>query len=280
MVLFWAMGTWTSGSSVLLLAKLAFVTSLVTSVVTSCGEDRSFPDGPAVDAAAPTGTFTASWTIADGSAPLSCDDVGATSVVVGTRLATSGSGSNQVFSCNSAQGTSQALPPGDYVLTPSLRAPTGTLATAPATEITIRSGENVTVSPWQFSVQATGQFSINLTAGATSNCGTPGSQISAMTMTLSRSGSCQPVVFNIPAGATQPAGTYTRDCVTSAAYGCIERDQRAVSSTLPSGEYALTISANEGATPCWTGTRTIRVPTGGGARHFDVSLTELSSPGC
>ena len=264
--------------------RIVLLAALASLAAVACGEDRGFPDGRTIDAEPAPGTFTVAWTLADDGTPVSCADAGASSVVIGVRLSDSPTGANQVFSCNSGQGTSQPLAPGDYDLTYSLRGAGGTIATVPVSlEVPILAGQNTTLDPQVFPIDAQGQFALDLTAMPTGNCTAPaqgGAGLTAMTLTLTRSGTCQPVTYTVPAGATQPAGSYALDCMTQVRYGCVETDQHVTSSVLPSGEYVLSVVGDVGATPCWTGNRTVRVPTGGATTSFDVFLTKLTTAGC
>ena len=94
---------------------------------------------------------------------------------------------------------------------------------------------------------------------------------------------CTPVTFDIAAGATQPAGTYTTDCTTPAAYACIESDQDVIARpTIPTGSYRLRVVGQSGGTDCWLKQAQFDVPAAGEIRDLPVQnlLHDDVTPAC
>jgi hypothetical protein len=161
----------------------------------------------------------------------------------------------------------------------------GSLALAPPQQgIEIRSGETVALQPISFAVEATGGVELlidSLQAGG--NCGAApnGAGIAQHTITLAHSpGPCEPVTFQIGAGATKPAGTYTVDCVTPVVADCIENDQKLTVATMPSGNYRIQIRGKIGAIDCWNNDDSLVVPPLAKVLKSTLNLAKQVTPGC
>jgi hypothetical protein len=62
-------------------------------------------------------------------------------------------------------------------------------------------------------------------------------------------GDCTPTDFDIAAGATLPAGTYSSDCAV--AFDCIEGDQQITATGVVGGQRSLEIVGLIGDGPCY-----------------------------
>lgn len=245
----------------------------VAATTLGCGSGGGFPDAPEIDAPLPPGTFTLDWSVTNtNNDVISCDSIGAQSVTVLLRNRGVQGGSTEVFTCPTLEGTSQGLAPGIYDLNFELVGsggpqPTGVIATSPAQmAIEIKSGENVRLSPLTFVVDATGGLELNLSTNTLGgNCAATaqdGAGITTMTLTLEHASdaSCEPVTFNVSAGATGTAGTYTVDCATPVAVPCLAADQQLTVAGVPSGSYVVRVRGYKDAAACWTNNDTLPVP--------------------
>lgn len=246
------------------------MTSLRLSVLlalAACGGGGGFPPDAGPDAPTPGGRFQLAWSVTDtAAAPIACGQVGAQVVTIALRNLSAAGGLTEAFTCNSGMGTSSPIPPGFYELRFSLNGLAGELATAPSQiNVEIKANETTVVTPVTFAVDATGGLELLLAANqTTSNCGQPaamGAGITALTLALEHTdGSCEPVTFNVSAGATQGAFSYTVDCANPPLSVCIENDQKLTVGSLPSGNYRMRVRGQVNGTLCWTNDDTLVVP--------------------
>jgi hypothetical protein len=244
-------------------AKLA----LLACTVAACGDDSGLPDARGIDAMPNTGTVSLTWSIADGATALTCAQIGVNSVSIVSRDVDEPFGQPEVRGCSAMAG-SVALLPGTYEITTSL----GGVDAEPVVfdNIVVTTGQDTALGNAAFQVSAVGGFAFDMVA-AGGNC--TGAGITAVSLALATTtGTCVPATFDIEAGATQPAGTYTTDCTTPAPYAaCIDSDQTVTAQpTITSGSYRLTITGDVSGTPCWSRTPQFDVPAGAAIRTLPV----------
>jgi hypothetical protein len=253
-----------------------------------CGSGGGFPDARAIDAPPPKGTFSLAWTITDTSAqPINCDTIGGTGISVNAHNLGASGGNPEVFSCSTGMGKSQGVPPGTYEMSFELDGISGTLATAPSqTGIVITANADTPLQPITFAVDATGGLDLSLSSGkGGGNCGAVaamGAGITNTTITLQDStGACAPVTFQISAGATKPAGTYTVDCAAPVLGPCIEHDQHLTATGLRSGNYTVHVRGKIGAADCYLNNDSFAVPPLGHSLMSTLNLGfATGTPGC
>lgn len=268
---------------------------LSAALVAACGDGGGFPDAPPIDMPAPGGTFNLAWTVKDTAGnPITCDQIGAQAVTVLTRNRAIQGGSTEVFTCATLMGTSQSLIAGTYDMDFELDglggAPsTGLIATSPKQMgIVIQSGENVTLMPLAFAVDATGGIKLNITANKPGgNCGSVGSNgagITGVTLTLQHTsgGACEPVTFTIAPNATLPGGSYVVSCMSPTVAPCIEADQQLSVTGVKSDGYQLHVRGKVATADCWTNDDTMPVPPLGRdvIRTLNLAAAPMGTPGC
>jgi hypothetical protein len=248
-----------------------------------CSGGSGLPDAGPPDAPADAGRFSISWTIADGTRTLRCDDVGALLVTVEVTGPDIAGGVVEAFSCAAGTGTSRILAPGVYNLSFELIGRGGlSLGELSSQQIVVPGAGVVPAQPLAFPVSASGLIDARLVAGADMNCTAIGANLSAMTVVLERQGgACVPTTFQISAGAAQPASTYVSTCgPTPAVSPCIERDQ-AVTASVNSGAYVVRVRGLIGAATCWFADLLADVPPQRRTLRIDVALASLKgTPGC
>lgn len=268
---------------------------LSTALVAACGDGGGFPDAPPIDMPAPGGTFNLAWTVKDtaGNA-ITCDQIGAQAVTVLTRNRAIQGGSTEVFTCSTLMGNSQGLVAGTYDMDFELggvggAVGTGIIATSPKQMgIVIQSGENVTLMPLAFAVNATGGIKLNLAANKPGgNCGsvaTNGAGITGVTLTLQHTsgGACEPVTFTIAPNATLPGGSYTVNCASPTVAPCIEADQQLSVTGVKSDGYQLHVRGKVATVDCWSNDDTMPVPPLGRdvVRTLNFAAAPSGTPGC
>jgi hypothetical protein len=162
----------------------------------------------------------------------------------------------------------------------------GLIATTPAQNgIVIRSNETVALQPLAFAVDATGGLELlissNQSAGNCAPTAAMGAGITNTTITLAHTdNTCEPVTFQISAGATQPAGTYTVDCANPALAACIENDQKLTVAPVPSGNYRIQIRGKVGDLDCWNNDDSLVVPPLSKILKTTLNLAKQTTVGC
>jgi len=249
-----------------------------------CGGGGGFPSDAAIDSPPPGGKFSLSWSVTDPNGqPITCSQVGAQIVTLTLRDPGVLGSTIEVFGCTSAMATSPAISPGVYDITFELKGLAGVLATAPnQVGIEIKSAQTTALTPITFALEATGGLELLLASNQPDgNCAPAptGAGITATTITLAHTGgACEPVTFEIAAGATQPAGTYTVNCAAPTLAPCIENDQKITVSNVPSGGYQVQIRGKVGANDCWTNNDAFQVPPLSQVLKQTLSLAQ--QPGC
>ncbi|MCX5745607.1 MAG: hypothetical protein NT062_24280 [Proteobacteria bacterium] len=263
---------------------------LVLSILCGCGSGGGFPDAkPKGDANdPPPGTFRVAWSLVDlQNNTIDCAKVSAISVTGTMRSPEIAGGSTQVFSCQSGNGASQSIIPGNWAIDWDLSCGLGTISTAPRTEVLIESGKAADLAPLTFQVDTTGglalHFNTNKAGGTCGPTASGGGGITGTTITLVHApgGVCEPVTLAIAAGATRPASSYVVDCTTPVDAGCIENDQAITASGLASGAYQIHIRGSQAAASCWTNDDMFSVPPAGKVLTRTLNLGfATGTPGC
>ena len=247
-------------------ARLLGFAVVTGAALIGCQSSSGFPDAHQIDAMLDPGMFDVTWTLHDGSNSLKCDDVGAQNVVVGVQRSDMSYPLTETFPCSAGMGTGVRMyPAGEYTLTYSLTNQQGQLAIAPnQLDFEILPDQTVHAAPVSFGVNAIGGIALSVNTGATSNCGdvgTGGAGITADSISLIRDNACVAATFAINAGMTQPAGTIDATCPQVSAGPCLENDQSATATGLPSGAYSIEVIGQIGDANCWVGSQNVEVLT-------------------
>ena len=271
--------------------RVTILAALIGSVgligVGGCGDDGGFPrDAPPMQRPE-RGTISLAWALQDPSGqPLSCDQVGASTVALQLRARGEASGAVESFTCGNSPSTSKAIDPGTYDVSFELHAGATTLAAAPDQNgVVIESGMTTALAALTFVVDATGSLVLSLAAPpATSNCKSPsmmGAGINGITITLTQAaGGCAPVTFVHTRGAMTLA-PYTVSCSSPAVAACIENDETLTVPSLPSGPYNIHIRGKIGAVECWTNDDALQVPALGRPLTRTLNLAfQTGTTGC
>jgi hypothetical protein len=259
--------------------------ALLALLTASCGDDSGLPDARIIDGVPAGGTLSLSWTLADGDTAVTCDQVGAVAVTLILLPDNAPSGFTETFACTSARGTSGVVAAGRYTVSVALASATGQLATVPARQVTVTSGQDTALGAIPFPVNATGGLRFRAEAeGVPSNCAAApgGAGIEATHIELRTLDEvCVPTTFAIAAGATAPAGTFVSDCGTPTPAGCLADDQVVSVASAASGRYRLVVEGLIDGRACWEGTPFVRVPAGGATGPLgEVSLVRTGAAGC
>lgn len=251
----------------------------------ACGDDTGPPDAREIDGPPEGGTVSLTWSIDDEGAPLTCQQVGASIISLAIVPNDQPFGMTDVLTCAPGMGTSRVVPPGLYDVTVSL----GGVEVDPVRfdDIEVVSGGDTPLGDAAFEVNAEGGFTFRIAAGGQGNCTTPaqgGAGITAIQLELATlAGECVPVTFDIAAGATLPASTYTTDCATPAPHACIAQDQQiTVAPTIPSGTYRMAITGFIDAAACWARLAQFNVPAAGATATLPQQTLTLddADPAC
>ena len=249
----------------------------------ACGDDSGPPDARLIDGPPEGGTISLSWVIQDPDGNvLTCDQVGTSIITLDIIPVDQPFGSSDVIGCASGTGTSRPIAPGLY----DVRASLGGVDAAPVEidDILVQTGQDTAIGEVTFQVAAVGGFSFRISAGGQGNC-TPedqgGAGITATQIELQRiGGGCVPVTFDIAAGASQPASTYTTDCTTPAPHVCIAQDQTVLATpTIPTGPYRMTITGFVGGAACWSRVAQFDVPAGASVENLPQQNL-MQDPSC
>jgi hypothetical protein len=271
-------------SRVLVMARRACVIALVGLSGCDCG-GGGFPDARPSDGPLP-GTITATWSLTDlTGAPITCDQVGATTVFLQLRSRTTTAGAAVSLSCALSPATSQPLVAGIYDVTFELHAGATTIATGPAQNaVNVQPGLDTRLAPVAFMVDSNGGLIVSLAAPPVmSNCdpvADGGAGITTNTITLEHTGDgCAPVVFTRSRGATV-LGTYTVSCSAPMVTKCIESDEQLAVASMPSGPYTIHIRGKVNALDCWQNDDSFQVPALGKVLSETRNLAFRNVAGC
>jgi len=253
----------------------------------SCGDDAGLPDARVIDAEPPGGTISLQWTVEDSDGnPVTCGAAGASSVTLTIVPFDQPFGVTDVLSCSALEGSSRILDGNKYDVTVALGG-----VSAPSLrfdDVVVPSGGNTVIGPVDFVVNTDGGFRFKMVAGAGGNCtalASGGAGITTTSIVLTDGSlNCVPATFDIAAGATAPAGTYTTDCTTPAAFpACIAEDQFVtVAPGIPAGTYRMAITGFNGAEACWTRNPQFTVPGGGATANLPQQNLNVdgANPAC
>lgn len=258
---------------------------LVALPLVGCGSGGGFPDAPVPDAP-PTATFSLTWSVIDqNSQPLPCARIAAQSMTVLAHNKDFEGGSTQVFSCDTGMGQSQDVVAGTFDLGFELSGTFGLLARAPSQlDVEIPANTNTELDPLVFQVEAIGTMELRLATNATGGNCAGGAGIEAFSIAISRNsdGACVPMTFDIAAGASQPAGTYTTSCTAPADYtgGCIDSDQTLTVADADSDAYTIRVRGKIASTNCWINNDPIQIPPLNQTLTRTLNLAHQMTPGC
>ncbi len=237
----------------------------------SCGDDTGPPDARRIDGEPEGGTVSLTWAITDpDGVPVSCANVGATSLALSLVPTDQPFGVTDVLSCGSLEGTSRAIAPGSYNITAELGGVTAEDVVFANVEVV--SGADTPIGNAGFEVVVEGGFEFRMLAGSVGNCvplASGGAGLTSVQIVLDDvDGTCVPVTFDIAAsnaGGGGVAGTYTTNCTVPSSFpACIAEDQTlTVAPTVPSGTYRMTITGFVDANACWSRNPQFNVPAGG-----------------
>jgi hypothetical protein len=267
---------------------LAFLVSFVAlASFSACGGGAGSADAAPdeADAEVSGGTFSASWTLTDGTNPISCSAVGA-SLVRFDFLPSGGTGGNGfvgVFDCAAGSGTSEHHDPGTYDAQVQLKDAFGhVMASATAgSGVKIVEGANTPLDPVAFTITTlTGSLRATLHAPGASNCGAEptGAGLTATRVELrTGDGTCIPTAFKVAAGTS--SGTPAQDIAAGcpgAVSPCIENDQEITAEGLAAGSYLLAFDGFEGgSTTATCYATTIQVSISGAGLETNVGDVAL-----
>lgn len=264
--------------------RFAVASLALVSLVAACSDDAGLPDARiSIDAPAP-GQLSLTWSLAHAGAPLTCGEVGATSVSADILPVGAQFGVVDGWSCASGMGTTRELEPGRY----DLRVTVSGGGTLDGPEIRlgveVRPGQVTAVDPIAFDVDPTGTLSLRITSPTGDNCGPApgGAGVTAMRLELTDSaGVCTPTTFEIAAGATAPAATYVSDCA-GATTACIAADQVLTATGVRAGQHGLAITGLVGDAPCWTRAAQFAQRAGGLTTTLNPQelVAAVGVPGC
>jgi hypothetical protein len=256
-------------------------------LVTGCGNSGGFPDA-AVPDTPPTATFSLTWTVVDeADQPIDCDRIAASSMTVLTHNRAFDGGETQIFGCDTGMGQSQNIYAGAYDMDFELSGAFGLLAKGPPLRnVQVPVGTNTVLDPIVFTVRDDGALALKLASNRSGgNCTVApgGAGIDAVSIGVTRTSdsACIPLTFDIAAGATKPAGTYTTTCPeTNFPGGCIDSDQTLSASGVPSDTYRIRVRGKTGGTTCWLNNDTIQVPPLGQTLTRTLNFAHQTTPGC
>jgi hypothetical protein len=251
-----------------------------------CGDDGGFPNDGGIPPIA-TGSVAVAWSITDlGGQPLTCDQVGASTVALTLHSLNRVYGVADSFSCGNSPSTSMSIESDVYDASFELHgANLVPVLGADQSQVTVTEGHTTQLAPVAFMVSATGNLVLQLAAPPlTTNCmptGMMGAGINTDTITLQDAGgTCQPVTFvRSRGGAT--VGSYTVSCDAPASAPCIENDETLTATNVPSGPYTIHIRGQIGAASCWTNDDSLPVPAQGASLTRTLNLAfAAGTPGC
>ncbi len=238
-----------------------------------CGDDDGADpvDADLTPDASTRGTISFSWSLSDGSGPIDCADVDATTVSI-TLLPVGVIGSeSDAFSCDSGSATTRGLIPREYDLELAVRTTEGDLTERIAMPgITVDPLQDTNIGNIEFTVDPVGNFTFQLRALDTGgNCAAVdpdmGAEITQFQIVLNQGGVCVPTDFEIDAGGMGgTAATYTTTCGDEIFDACIDESQTLTVSDVGSGPTTLDITGfRAGGEPCYVTTSQFNVPGGG-----------------
>lgn len=252
------------------------------------GGDAGVDATPEYDAPPPQGTLSLDWQIQYNDTTLTCAQVGAISVRLTITPSDGGTGVPEALNCDPNNATTTDIDVGVYDIAISLIAETGFQPLGePYTlnDVEVMANQNTSLGTVVFNVVPRGNLAFKLdTDTGTTNCKTDaegGAGITEVAIELRDSeGACVPTSFEIEAGASQPAGTYTSDCA-GARYACIENDQQIRVTGTPSGATSMVMTGYKGQEACYARMPQFTVPGNDLTLTLnDQVLTRAMVPAC
>jgi hypothetical protein len=252
--------------------SIALATFVAFAPLAACGGGAGTADagGPPGDGAPPSGTFSASWMLVDGDAPISCDAVGAT-IVRYTFIPAFGNGNGfvGVFDCAPGAGMTTPHEVGAYSVSVQLKNGAGqVLAQGPSVDNQVlTAGQNTALAPVTFTVTRTGRLSTKIKVPGTSNCAAEpgGAGLTGVRLELrDAQGTCVPTAFDVAAGAMNGAQTIAAGCPGPIS-PCIENDQVVTAGDINAGSYIFALQGFEGGSTtsvCYTSTTQVTISGG------------------
>jgi hypothetical protein len=121
-------------------------------MLAACGSGGGIPDAARSDGPG-IGELSVAWSLVDGNAqPTTCEQAGATSIVVSIVDQTSAAQFSSTFACTLGTAVSGALTASSYELRFSLLGASGTLATASPQTVVVTADHTTQLAPIQFVV--------------------------------------------------------------------------------------------------------------------------------
>jgi hypothetical protein len=181
-----------------------------------------------------------------------------------------------VIECAAGEGESRPLSPDSYRVTVELAG----VETEEVRfdDVVVEVDQTTPAGDAVFVVDPRGGLALRVDAGAGSNC--TDAAITGVQLALTRVGEgCVATTFEIAAGGTLPASSYTTSCGNPAPHICIEDDQQiTVAPTLPTGTYQLAITGFVGMDACYTSQPQFVIPAGGATEDLGTQELELECP--
>jgi hypothetical protein len=260
--------------------------AILLCAATSAGcNGGGFPADAGVDVKIAAGSFSLAWKLTDlKGAPITCDQIGASTVAITLQSLDRVFGDAESFSCGNSPSTSPAIPAGDYNVGIELHGSGLDPVVAPVQpRVVIADNQITALAPVTFAVDPTGTVALQIAPPTplTSNCGAPpsGAGINAETITLEHAGDgCLPITFTRTKGGAT-VGTYTVSCAAPANAGCIEQDETLTATGVPFGQYTIHVRGKIGASDCFTNNDSLAVPAQGKTLTQTVILAP-TKPSC
>ncbi len=256
-------------------------------MVAACGGGGGFPADAPIEGPPPGGNIALTWSLTDTNGqPIECGQVGGQVVTLVLRNRNVLGASTEVFTCSSLGGTTPLVAPGIYDIDFELRGTVGLLTMGGQQQgVIVTSSQTTELAPVTFAVDATGGLDLDLTTGKPGgNCkptSEMGAGITSTTITLVHTGGgCEPVTFDISAGASDPAGAYVVNCTSPAVAPCIETDQKLTVATMPSGTYEIHVRGQIAGVDCYANDDGLTVPPLAKVLRQTLGLAQQTTPGC
>jgi hypothetical protein len=245
--------------------------------------------GTAAATSACPGSVSLAWSVISvGDQPLTCAQIGATSVALRLQSRTGGTPLFTAFPCANSAGTAN-LAPGLYDAAVELRDASGArlAAAPPQNSVAVAVGRTTALTPVKFSIGGGGggntRVALTLQAeNTTSNCmplSAGGAGITATTITVARvAGGCAPVTLVRSRGGAQ-IGTYHVNCSSPEVASCVERDETLTTTEFEPKAYVVRVRGLVGAVDCWAAESQLGVPVSG-QLQTRIVLRRQNTPGC
>jgi hypothetical protein len=268
-------------------ARKLFAVSVALLATVACeGTGGTATQAIATDAC--PGSISLAWSITSpGGQPVTCAQIGATSVALRLLSRTGGTPVFTAFPCANSPGTVNVTP-GLYDVAIELHNAIGErLAATSQTSVAVAVGRTKVLTPATFVIGGGGsgntRVALMLQAeNTTSNCqpsSLGGAGITGTTITIARDGGgCAAVTLVRSRGGAQ-IGTYQVNCSSPEVASCIERDETLTTTELAPNTYVMRVGGKGGAADCWAAESQLEVPVLG-PLQTRIVLRRQSTPGC